>query len=321
MTNKIGRNDPCPCGSGKKYKKCCFSLEATQLTAVSGNSYISNDVIPDDVPREKLLGKVLSNDGVKAEVDPQDGKGQMVTFFRDKETRAEFAKAYPVGGRVEIQRLDMRVHMDEEAEPANPLEKMQADIALAHSLAKRIYDIFEKDGVSEDMAACTVISMALTFIGRKWGEGVMEQVTQALDKILPHRQADAKFWNVMEDAKEYDKPAEVYFTKPPEEWTPEERETERARMKADIDALTRDLKNKQARLRRLRAKKARLKPDLGNSAVRHYRGASGNVAMAELRTHLATERVRVVALCLTQTRPSSIPTKIHQSNTRSTSAS
>ncbi len=23
---KIGRNDPCPCGSGKKYKKCCASL-------------------------------------------------------------------------------------------------------------------------------------------------------------------------------------------------------------------------------------------------------------------------------------------------------
>ena len=21
----IGRNDPCPCGSGKKYKKCCLS--------------------------------------------------------------------------------------------------------------------------------------------------------------------------------------------------------------------------------------------------------------------------------------------------------
>jgi uncharacterized protein YecA (UPF0149 family) len=20
---KIGRNDPCPCGSGRKYKKCC----------------------------------------------------------------------------------------------------------------------------------------------------------------------------------------------------------------------------------------------------------------------------------------------------------
>jgi preprotein translocase subunit SecA len=21
--NKVGRNDSCPCGSGKKYKKCC----------------------------------------------------------------------------------------------------------------------------------------------------------------------------------------------------------------------------------------------------------------------------------------------------------
>ena len=23
---KVGRNDPCPCGSGKKYKKCCYGL-------------------------------------------------------------------------------------------------------------------------------------------------------------------------------------------------------------------------------------------------------------------------------------------------------
>lgn len=24
MSEKIGRNDPCPCGSGKKYKQCCL---------------------------------------------------------------------------------------------------------------------------------------------------------------------------------------------------------------------------------------------------------------------------------------------------------
>ncbi len=23
ISNKVGRNDPCPCGSGQKYKKCC----------------------------------------------------------------------------------------------------------------------------------------------------------------------------------------------------------------------------------------------------------------------------------------------------------
>ena len=27
-TSKIGRNDPCPCGSGKKYKKCCLAPES-----------------------------------------------------------------------------------------------------------------------------------------------------------------------------------------------------------------------------------------------------------------------------------------------------
>jgi hypothetical protein len=26
--NKIGRNDSCPCGSGKKYKRCCAKKEA-----------------------------------------------------------------------------------------------------------------------------------------------------------------------------------------------------------------------------------------------------------------------------------------------------
>jgi SWIM/SEC-C metal-binding protein len=26
-TPKIGRNEPCPCGSGKKFKKCCEGLQ------------------------------------------------------------------------------------------------------------------------------------------------------------------------------------------------------------------------------------------------------------------------------------------------------
>jgi hypothetical protein len=28
MTQKIGRNAPCPCGSGKKFKKCCYGKDA-----------------------------------------------------------------------------------------------------------------------------------------------------------------------------------------------------------------------------------------------------------------------------------------------------
>src|SRR6516164_1189432 len=50
------------------------------------------------------------------------------------------------------------------------------------------------------------------------------------------------------------------------------------------------------------------KPDRGNPAVRHYRGASGTVAMVEMRSHLAIERARLVTLHLQQARRSSIPT-------------
>jgi tetratricopeptide (TPR) repeat protein len=32
MVQKIGRNDPCPCGSGKKYKKCCLQKDAADNT-------------------------------------------------------------------------------------------------------------------------------------------------------------------------------------------------------------------------------------------------------------------------------------------------
>ena len=28
-TSKVGPNDPCPCGSGKKYKKCCMHKDKT----------------------------------------------------------------------------------------------------------------------------------------------------------------------------------------------------------------------------------------------------------------------------------------------------
>lgn len=30
---EIGRNDPCPCGSGKKYKKCCLAADEAVVAA------------------------------------------------------------------------------------------------------------------------------------------------------------------------------------------------------------------------------------------------------------------------------------------------
>lgn len=36
MANKPKRNDPCHCGSGKKYKNCCFGKDSSPLTSKLG---------------------------------------------------------------------------------------------------------------------------------------------------------------------------------------------------------------------------------------------------------------------------------------------
>src|SRR5436190_7976473 len=33
----VGRNDPCPCGSGKKFKKCCGGLDAAGISFRTGS--------------------------------------------------------------------------------------------------------------------------------------------------------------------------------------------------------------------------------------------------------------------------------------------
>ncbi len=40
-TNKVGRNDPCPCGSGKKYKHCCEQTSAIQTPKLAAPADLS----------------------------------------------------------------------------------------------------------------------------------------------------------------------------------------------------------------------------------------------------------------------------------------
>ena len=64
---KIGRNDPCPCGSGLKYKKCCLHkyrdarLEELTHTAVSPRKTISiNPITPFDYRALKTATKIIN---------------------------------------------------------------------------------------------------------------------------------------------------------------------------------------------------------------------------------------------------------------------
>jgi tetratricopeptide (TPR) repeat protein len=46
--NKIGRNDPCPCGSGKKYKKCCMIKDEQQRADAESHAEPGMSSAPSD---------------------------------------------------------------------------------------------------------------------------------------------------------------------------------------------------------------------------------------------------------------------------------
>ena len=52
---KLGRNTPCPCGSGKKYKACCLRrhLEIRRNSERSGSVAIADMHIEDDIERQR----------------------------------------------------------------------------------------------------------------------------------------------------------------------------------------------------------------------------------------------------------------------------
>ena len=54
MKKKIGRNDPCPCGSGKKYKHCCVD-RANHQSEESPTRQVMEDI------RESLNSREFSS--------------------------------------------------------------------------------------------------------------------------------------------------------------------------------------------------------------------------------------------------------------------
>lgn len=56
MSEKVGRNDPCPCGSRKKYKSCCWTKTHTKrkLTA----KWLNKPDVPNLI--ERTFGESIS---------------------------------------------------------------------------------------------------------------------------------------------------------------------------------------------------------------------------------------------------------------------
>ncbi|MCA1787381.1 MAG: SEC-C domain-containing protein [Desulfobacteraceae bacterium] len=65
QTVKVGRNDPCPCGSGKKYKKCCFvqtSSGKTEKNPPNQMTRKTSDIISKEKSDSGFWQKLIRNE-------------------------------------------------------------------------------------------------------------------------------------------------------------------------------------------------------------------------------------------------------------------
>ncbi len=87
---KVGKNDPCPCGSGKKFKKCCLDKKPREQIVMVGSPEPLSGLYYD---KDKMEFKGLTHDGrlIKTNVTlsqthyiAQSGKEKVITRVQDK---------------------------------------------------------------------------------------------------------------------------------------------------------------------------------------------------------------------------------------------
>jgi len=90
MNKKISRNDPCPCGSGKKYKKCCISKSKIKHShtwmAEDGMHVVSPDgpSTPEELEKmTKEYQKNIRNSQIWEEMVQQYGKEKAEELLKE----------------------------------------------------------------------------------------------------------------------------------------------------------------------------------------------------------------------------------------------
>jgi tetratricopeptide (TPR) repeat protein len=95
---KIGRNDPCPCGSGKKYKKCCLNA-ASPIAANNHFFYTDLDNLSNQVPtlikQQKFdEAEEVCQRLIKEYPEQIDGLHRFAELFEAKGDRQQAAEYY-----------------------------------------------------------------------------------------------------------------------------------------------------------------------------------------------------------------------------------
>ncbi len=115
--NKIGRNAPCPCGSGLKYKRCCEEKDAVDALIASTGLHEKLEIVLSDIVYESVLTGVWDILGPGDDDNPS--REELEDFF-------EFIYGRP------LNRIDLnRVVLPLPREPITGLLKLQEEAAAA----------------------------------------------------------------------------------------------------------------------------------------------------------------------------------------------
>src|SRR5436190_24234375 len=88
----IGRNDPCPCGSGRKYKKCCLAREP--VTALAYAPAEREDALDrSDADLSEAMGLEASEDGMRFPLLAGSRRSPSNAAPRDRRRRRHRARA------------------------------------------------------------------------------------------------------------------------------------------------------------------------------------------------------------------------------------
>ena len=138
---KIGRNDPCPCGSGKKYKKCCLSFNPQEKEKII-QGYIK-DVMALDKLSNSINSLIEKKDFQKAQAVCQ----QLLDDYPDQiDGISRFAQVYEaMGNNVNLTRGDITSvrQVDRCADTGAPIV-IEGDVIVGETdTAVRSMDYFE----------------------------------------------------------------------------------------------------------------------------------------------------------------------------------
>lgn len=151
---KIGRNEPCPCGSGKKYKKCCLNKPKENIKDFIGdidlsdifeshNDYIHNRKVKNPEINEKLLNIYDNSDSLSAK-EIIDGYLDVMNYVLDYATEKDIHTIKELDEEDLVGDFLINIIGDFEMEIFN-LDKEDYDLNITNQYFDRLITVLDLD--------------------------------------------------------------------------------------------------------------------------------------------------------------------------------